>query len=204
MASRAFSVFIDDKPSSPKPLPKSLVISPTSHDLIRSSSEAGSSSVSSTEKENLHPLTGSRMGSVNVSGSKRKSSVLTTKVHNPPHAKKLRKEDSSGTLVKKRKFASSGIKSTREPSSKARKTKSLARSRTLPDLPSVEEEDKDVYIARSLSQSEIDSRCYELTVSPLANVSEAFSQAPSPIQKCVTVKQAGKVNNFFHGSTSID
>jgi hypothetical protein len=198
MAIRAFSVFIDEKPSSSPKLPKALVLSPTSPDPIHSSSEAGpSSSVSSSEKENLHPLTGSRIGPVNTSGSKRKSSVLVTKLHNPPEAKKVKKDDSSEAPAKKRKLASSGTKSSREPKSKNRKTKPLTRSKTVPDLPRVnEEEDKDERIARSLSQSEIDSRCYDLTVSPLANVSDAYRQAPSPSIKCVTAKHDCKVSIY--------
>lgn len=173
----AFTVYLDAEDVKPPPKPQPLSRQSTLVDEP-DSSEAGPSTVSATEKENLHPI-GGRMPSSNALGSKRKSSVLVTKLHNPPNAKKLKKEDSSQGPTKKRKLVSSASS---ESAPKSRKLKgSSTRTRKAPELPSVEEEvkDKDEKLARTLSQSQIDSRCYDLTVSPLANVSEAFG-SPSP------------------------
>jgi hypothetical protein len=85
----AFTVYLDADEVKPLPKPQPLSRQPTLVDTT-DSSEAGPSTVSATEKENLHP-TGGRMTSL---GAKRKSSVLVTKLHNPPNTKKLKKEDS--------------------------------------------------------------------------------------------------------------
>lgn len=161
----AFTVYLDADEVKPLPKPQPLSRQPTLVDTL-DSSEAGPSTVSATEKENLHP-TGGRMTSSNALGAKRKSSVLVTKLHNPPNA------------TKKRKLASSDSSESVSKSCKVKR--STTRTQKAPELPSVEEEvkDKDEKLARTLSQSQIDSRCYDLTVSPLANVSEAFG-SPSP------------------------
>lgn len=201
MTSRAFTVFVDDdEPCSKKSLPKPLTRTPTLVDPI-DSSEAGPSSVSANEKENLHPYNGSRMALANALGSKRKSSVLVTKLHNPPQSKKLKKEDSAEAPTKKRKLASS------DSSESISKPRKVTRRRKASELPIVVEEvkekevkvevavedNKDEKLARRLSQSEINSRCYELTVSPLANVSEAFSQPSTPTKPRRVAKSVSKV-----------
>ena len=171
MTSRKFTVFIDDVSTvNPQPVPK-----PASTRVAQE--EAGPSSLSATEKENLHPLTGGRLRSSTTAGLKRKSSVLSTKLHNPPDAKNS-KQVPSLTPSKKRKVPSSSDGETERSRSKARKLKPTARGRRSPELASIAEE-KDERLARRLSQSDVDSRCYDLTVSPLVNVSGAFGQ-PSP------------------------
>lgn len=175
MTLRKFTVFIDDVSTvNPRPAPK-----PASTGAPEE--EAGPSSLSATEKENLHPLTGGRLRSSSTVGLKRKSSVLTTKLHNPPNTKNSKR---APTLVpsKKRKVTSSSDGETERSRLKARRLKHNPRERPSPELASIAEE-KDERLTRRLSQSDADSRCYDLTVSPLANVSDAFTQISSPTPK---------------------
>ena len=175
MAPRKFTVFIDDVSTvKPQPAPKP---APTK----ASEEEASPSSLSATEKENLHPLTGGRLRSSSTVGLKRKSSVLTTKLHNPPDAKDSKKA-SSLVSSKKRKVTSFSDGEIEQSRPKARRLKPATRGRRSPELPSIAEE-KDERLARRLSQSDVDSRCYDLTVSPLANVSDAFAQISPSVPK---------------------
>lgn len=186
MTSRKFTVFIDDVSTvKPQPAPK-----PTSTKAPEE--EAGPSSLSATEKENLHPLTGGRLRSSSTVGLKRKSSVLAIKLHIPPETKGSKKAPS---LVpsKKRKVTSSSDGEIEQSRSKARRLKPAARGRRRsPELTSIAEE-KDERLARRLSQSDVDSRCYDLTVSPLANVSDAFAQispsSPKDSKMAATAKR---------------
>jgi len=171
MTSRKFTVFIDDVSTvKPQPAPK-----PASTKVAQE--EAGPSSLSATEKENLHPLTGGRLRSSTTAGLKRKSSVLSTKLHNPPDAKHL-KQTPSLAPSKKRKVSSSSDGETERSRPKTRRLKPTARRGRSPELASIAEE-KDERLARRLSQSDVDSRCYDLTVTPLVNVSGAFTQPPA-------------------------
>lgn len=175
MTSRKFTVFIDDVSTvKPRSAPK-----PASTEA--SEEEAGPSSLSATEKENLHPLTGGRLRSSSAVGLKRKSSVLATKLHNPPDAKGSKR---APTLVpsKKRKVTSSSDGETEQSRPKARRLKAAARRKRSPELASIAEE-KDERLARRLSQSDVDSRRYDLAVSPLANVSDTFARASPPTPK---------------------
>lgn len=172
MASRKFTVFVDDA-STVKRQPASKPVAPTK----APQEEVGPSSLSATEKENLHPLTGGRLRSSSTAGPKSKSSVLATKLHNPPDTKGA-KEAASLVLSKKRKVPSPDDRETERSRPKARRLKPTTRRRRSPELASIAEE-KDERLARRLSQSDVNSRCYDLTVSPLANVSGAFAQ-PSP------------------------
>ncbi|KAM6503541.1 hypothetical protein JOM56_000484 [Amanita muscaria] len=138
------------------------------------------------------------------------SHVLATKLHNPPTrpvaAKKHKKELSivlkdEGSPTKKRKAS---VPSEPSTSSKPRKSgaakRTTTRTRAIATLPKVAEEEptvvaqKDVAVNKlkskpdvtkpvlpQLSQADIDSRCYELTVKPLADVSQAYEDT-SPSQ----------------------
>jgi len=189
MTSRKFTVFIDDvstvKPQlAPKPAPTKAL-----------EEEAGPSSLSATEKENLHPLTGGRLRSSSTATLKRKSSVLATKLHNPPDPKDTKKVPS---LVpsKKRKVSSSSDGEIERSRPKARRSKPTTRQRRSPELASIAEE-KDERLARRLSQSDVDSRCYDLTVSPLANVSDAFARLSSASKGIKTATTAKRVRRVF-------
>ena len=183
MPSRKFTVFIDDVSTvKPQPTPNP---APT-----KAPEEEASPSLSATEKENLHPLTGGRLRSSSTAGLKRKSSVLATKLHNPPDTKDF---DQAPSLAqsKKRKVASSSDGGTERSRPKARRLKSTTHGRRSPELASIAEE-KDERLARRLSQSNADSRCYDLTVSPLANVSDAFAHTSPSASKDSKTKAATK------------
>jgi len=117
--------------------------------------------------------------------------VLATKLHNPPSQK-----DSKQAPSKKRKVASSSDGETERSRPKSRRLKLITRRTRSPELASIAEE-KDERLARRLSQSDVDSRCYDLTVSPLANVSDAFAQiSPSATkhgETAPTTKRPGSV-----------
>ena len=185
MTSRKFTVFIDDVSTvKPQPAPK-----PASTKAAHE--EAGPSSLSATEKENLHPLTGGRLRSSTTVGLKRKSSVLSTKLHNPPDAKDGKRAPS---LVpsKKRKVSSSDGETERERSRpKARSLKPATRSRRSPELASIAEE-KDERLARRLSRSNVDSRCHDSTASPLVGAPGAFAQRPPSASKDKKTKATSK------------
>lgn len=175
MASRKFTVFVDDvSTTKPQPAPK-----PAPTKVLQEA--VGPSSLSATEKENLHPLTGGRLRSSTTAGLKRKSSVLATKLHNPPNTKGV-KEAPSLVPSKKRKVSSYGDEETEGSRPKARKLKPTTRRRRSPELASIAEE-KDDRLARISSQSGVDSRCYDLTISPLANVSDALAKPSSSTLK---------------------
>jgi hypothetical protein len=173
MATRAFVVFRDE-PSKPLSTavktdvshpPSSLLVQPTI--LVLS---PGTSLVTA-EKENLHPSTGSRSGVItDLQSKKRKNAVLATKSHIPPTVKKQR--DSALDGRKRKTTSTSSSKGSKVTTSGA------------PELPKVEEVVEPEPCSQSkVTQAEVDSRCYDLTVSPLADVSHAFDQVSlSPIE----------------------
>ena len=175
MPSRKFTVFIDDASTA-----KSHQASKPALNKL-SEEEAGISSLSATEKENLHPLTGGRLRSSSTVGLKRKSSVLATKLNNPPKTKDPKKAPTL-VLSKKRKVTSSSDGETERSRPRARTVKLITRGRGSPELASIAEE-ADERLARKLSHTDVRSRCYDLTVSPLANVSDAFAKLSPSVAK---------------------
>ncbi|KAF9239868.1 hypothetical protein BU15DRAFT_87869 [Melanogaster broomeanus] len=151
MSTRSFTVFLDTPAEISQP---------------RYDSDEGALNVSATEiaatllstlaaveKENLHPVTGKRAPG---SGSETKKRKTGKQKELKPESKKSRKPLSS--------------------SGKPKSSKTSRSSRRASPLPSVDEEQElQRHPARlAISQASIDSRCYELTVSPLADVSEAY------------------------------
>lgn len=171
MSVRSFTVFHD----TPADLSKS-------HDdsdvraLTLSATDAAAtllSTLAAIEKENLHPVTGQRAGpTVGSEAKKRKTGALATKVLVAPSSKKHKE------LKEEQKKTRKPLSSTGKPkSSDSRKSSKPSRSSRKPSpLPPVaEEQESQRRPARlSISQVDIDSRCYELTVSPLADVSQAY------------------------------
>ena len=167
MATRAFVVFRDE-PSKPLSTavksdvsisPSSLLVQPTI--LVLSPGTP----LTTAEKENLHPSTGARSGVIaDPQSKKRKNGVLATKLHIPPTVKKQRDSALDG---RKRKTAS-----TSSSSSKGSKVTTSG----APELPKVEEVVEPETCKGKVTQAEVDSKCYDLTVSPLADVSHAFDQ----------------------------
>ncbi|KAI0298675.1 hypothetical protein B0F90DRAFT_1818546 [Multifurca ochricompacta] len=123
--------------------------------------------LTTTEKENLHPITGARSGTLNDSQSKkRKNGVLATKLHVPPTTKKQR---DTGLGSRKRKTIAVSLS---KPSKGGKISGTCA-----PDLSRVEEVvEPELRSQNKVTQAEVDSKCYDLTVSPLADVSHAFDQ----------------------------
>ncbi|KAF5334635.1 hypothetical protein D9611_011974 [Ephemerocybe angulata] len=203
MATRTFTVFQDTPSSSDstsraasKPVRASSRILSRSASTSKSNLPAASENAVAIDKENLNPLTGLRASTTALNGEKkRKTTVLATKAHATTVGKKALKPQASIVAepdTKKRKTATGALKSkpattSKKESSVLKPTASSARkskrtspsSRKPPVLPKVVEEtttgiSDSVIQVQELSQAAIDSRCYDLTVTPLADVSEAY------------------------------
>ncbi|KAI6107617.1 hypothetical protein EDD17DRAFT_1869274 [Pisolithus thermaeus] len=174
MSVRSFTVFLDSPAEIPKPdrsgegLQSTLATDATASLLL--------STLAAVEKENLHPLTGERAGPAACSESKkRKTAALSTKLVVVPSSKK-KKEPKTESTKKQRKVLGTSGKSQTFGGKKTGSSKKHPSSRRTSPLPSVREEldaPREAVAFPSL-QTNIDSRCYELTVSPLADVSEAY------------------------------
>jgi hypothetical protein len=181
MSVRSFTVFQDTPSVLPQPHDDSDVRA-----MTLSATDAAAtllSTLAAIEKENLHPVTGQRAGPTAGSETKkRKTGALATKVLVVTSAKKHK--DLKGEPKKTRK----PLGSTGKPrSSDARKSssKSSRSSRKTSPLPPVAEEQESLRQPPrlSISQIDVDSRCYELTVSPLADVSEAYDATRTESQE---------------------
>lgn len=173
---RTFVVFRDDAPSSPTSSVSSL-------SAIDSALRASSPTpLSPPDKENINPVTGRKAPSDAPPAKKRKEGALSTKSYAPAPVKKTKESKSSrsfGTAISKSKAPAAPSK---RPTT-ARRTTAPSRSRRTPALPPVNEEqaveaEPNVPHARPLTQTQIDARCYELTVLPLADLSKAYEQSP--------------------------
>ncbi|KAF9495014.1 hypothetical protein BDN71DRAFT_1448140 [Pleurotus eryngii] len=163
MASRSFTVFQD--------IPAGDVQSKS----LKKSGFSATSSINPTlllDKENVNPVTGERAGA--QSGKKRKTAALASK--SMPLGVKLQAEVAEVKPEKKRKASSSqntvaGKKGVRVSRKGTRRS-----PRRAPPMAKVEEEVEVKAEKKHLAQVEIDSRCYELTVQPLADVSKAYDE----------------------------
>lgn len=138
------------------------------------------STLAAIEKENLHPLTGERAAQTMTNASKkRKTAVLVTKVVAPPPSSKKQKELKSDPKKPRKSTIGNGNRSDGRKKIPRRPTRKAS------PLPRVDEEQELSTAIRSqrdptrliISQAKIDSKCYELTVSPLADVSGAYDTA---------------------------
>lgn len=144
------------------------------------------------EKENVNPLTGFLPTLEQKLAKKRKTGgvlatkiVISTKGHKEaqPEPKKRRIASKAKTRAEKEK--EKRVLGTRKERS--------VRVRKATDLPRVEEEEEEeVKEKERVAQSLADSRCYELTVMPLADVSEAYSPAVSAADEVKDVEEASK------------
>ncbi|KAG7094791.1 hypothetical protein E1B28_005606 [Marasmius oreades] len=180
MSSRSFTVF-QDTPVSDTPHHKDPSLSPTLSPLTSSTMHisANLGPVTATDKENLDPITGEPVVASGTNGKKRKTSVLATKsltplgpvlkdvkdsVEGQPETKKRKSSVSSGSKPKVKKDGK-GLGSGKKTATK----KSTRKALTMPKV------DEEVDIERDArEQALVDSRCRDLTVSPLADVSEAY------------------------------
>ncbi|KAJ2922190.1 hypothetical protein H1R20_g14897, partial [Candolleomyces eurysporus] len=205
MATRSFTVFQDTPSSSDTKAPAQKPVRAPSGILTRSVSSSkanpnlpASDPAVAIDKENYNPFTGQRTSSNTANGEKkRKTTVLATKPHLPIVSKK---EKSTEPELKKRKTGtakskSSSSKKETKTTSSGRKPKRTSPSRRASPMPKVvEEEDAPPATNRAapeeIAQAAINARCYELTVTPLADVSEAYeANAPSTKQRVCESEQ---------------
>jgi len=190
MTARTFIVF-QDVPSEPLPTIKTDVSPSPSSSLVKPSVPLLSTApVTAAEKENFHPVTGAHSCvATNSQTKKRKNGILATKLHIPPTTKKPR-----DLTVDCRKRKSTTLSSSK--SSNSTKVTGSGAS----DLSIVEEAVETEHPCQgknTVTQAEVDSKCYDLTVSPLADVSHAFGQVSlspaelrSDISRTLTPKKA--------------
>ncbi|KAK0489630.1 hypothetical protein EDD18DRAFT_589846 [Armillaria luteobubalina] len=188
MATRSFTIF-QDVPSLPKPPALKPTTSVLSSTTVTNVNKVTTLSSLSTEanKENLDPLTGERVNTGSKSsGKKRKSATSFSKALAYIEVVKP-KEDPEPQLKKRKSSASSvkKVKGRREGKGPTSTRKAGKKLRAPSPLPPVEEEVAENIVPEGndaaqtpLTQAEIDAKCYELTVKPLADVSQAFEQAP--------------------------
>ncbi|KIJ59373.1 hypothetical protein HYDPIDRAFT_162479 [Hydnomerulius pinastri MD-312] len=181
MSVRSFTVFQD----TPTEIPQ--IHNDCDESAVKASATEAVATLLSTlaaiEKENLHPVTGERAGPASASETKkRKTGALATKILVVPSSKK-QKELKPESKKSRKPLSSSG----KPKSSDGRKSSSKGSrsSRKASPLPPVDEEQESQRepARLTITQANIDSRCYELTVSPLADVSEAYEATPAESQE---------------------
>lgn len=178
MSLRTFTVF-QDAPSGEVSQPK---ISRPNAMMTRSKvASAGniatSSDLAAINKENYNPVTGERAVALGGATKKPKATVLATKALVAPVGKAKREKEASAESAaepepKKRKASSAGTtskgKATKKDSVKgSKKTTKRTGLKKVAPMPQLTEEDAAV---------DADARCYELTVKPLADVSQAYEE----------------------------
>lgn len=157
----------------------------TTRNILSSKSATATGESAPLDKENYDPLTGERAGP-STGAKKRKTVVLSAKPL-PPVKSKKEQDAHSEPEQKKRKASASGV--TKPTVSSASKTKSKevkgsgsvkksATRRTgsskVSSMPKLTEEEEG---EKATTQADIDSRCYDLTVKPLADVSQAYEES---------------------------
>jgi len=116
---------------------------------------------------------------------------LATKLHVPPPSKKQKELKEVKETKKKGSTSSKSVAAPKARASAEKKPKRASsrkvggagssRARRSPSLPRVVEEAEGAqgHDGERLTQAVVDARCYELTVLPLADVSQAYEQAPA-------------------------
>lgn len=188
---RSFTVFRDE-PSDSSTKPKTASVDVLSS-VDTPSTNVVPTSLTTSEKENLHPVTGLRTTYASEAQTKkRKNSVLATKLFVPPTSKKQKesRDPESKPEAKKRKVSSATAKTKSASSRKdgkvsSRKSASATSSkRRVAEMPKVDEEEEVEAVEEQkadvegemVNQASIDAKCYDLTVSPLADVSKAYDE----------------------------
>ncbi|KAF9449825.1 hypothetical protein P691DRAFT_727290 [Macrolepiota fuliginosa MF-IS2] len=228
MASRTFTVF-QDVPTTEvikaKPVTSNVMTTRSSarlNNILQGSSVL--TELAPIDKENVNPVTGERAGA-SAASKKRKTNVLATKSAAPLAVKKAKSSKEAKDPQpesKKRKASSETTKSKSKSSAKkdgkvsgsSRKSTAKRVTRKVSKLPCLEEEaDTKGQEAERLVQATIDSRCYELTVQPLADVSQAYEvvehaqdPSPSPASKAKFRKNASaepEIQDLFSSSGTL-
>lgn len=185
MPPSSFAVFVDTPVKVPEPPALSKPDTATGIDLSATVS-AVLGVVALANKENLDPITGEKLH-VPETGKKRKNSLVVLKSVASVEGKGLKDASDCQPDAKKRKgltrarSASAStlpLKRVSKPASTGSK-RPAKKARRAP-MPMVDEE-SEIAIksadAAALTQTEIDTKCKELTVLPLADVSEAYDAA---------------------------
>jgi len=175
--------------------------------------------VTAGDKENLHPVTGRRPSTEEVSDKKRKTGALATKLlkissraapepHPSPKKRKLSVSSSTNCLLEKKEKRSASV-------TRRHKSKPAMRGRkTIAELPKVEEEvhaevheelhkPKDSPDKKDGIRASADSKCYDLTVLPLADVSKAFEQSPPPEEELVDGEESDVPQDEDNAQTAV-
>ncbi|EGO29707.1 hypothetical protein SERLADRAFT_457861 [Serpula lacrymans var. lacrymans S7.9] len=198
MSVRSFTVFQD----TPTEIEVTKNESPCDNDnnspAISAAAAAASvlSTLAAIEKENLHPVTGERAGP-GPTCKKRKTGVLVAKVDVFSSTSKKQKEAKPETKKRKSSISSSKGKS---GGKKDGTGKPMSRStRRVSPLPKVEEEIEAQKEQERISQANVESKCYELTVLPLADVSQAYETSPllEPKQQKSVIEKESSVEPEF-------
>ena len=164
---RTFAVFRDE----PEALPAD-DCSGTSATTIALPPPSGPLLVYAPDKENVDPSSGSRVITEQATCKKRKT-ALSTKSQPVSPSKKPRPLSEKPVKKASSKSRTTDKKVKRAASSKRGASSRVRKETREPSLPRLVEEGEDV---ESLEQIAINSRCKELTVLPLADISEAYEQ----------------------------
>lgn len=203
MVSRTFTVYVDEPSTIPVPVKQKSSSKSTSRSTTPFSPSNSRAALPLPDKENSHPVTGERASSIGSSDKKtlkRKTGVLETKLYVPPKSKKSK---DSAELVDSLKSKRRGLSappsstapatppasprkakkassSTGTAAAKARRNSARKAAGKAPvvELPRVDEEPEVQQVEGDAAQIVINAKCYELTVSPLADVSEAYEADP--------------------------
>ena len=208
---RSFIVFKDEPEVAPAPVVTrqaaskegtlSVVTSPAQSTLALPPS-SGPALVYCPDKENIDPLSGSRVLSEQSLGKKRKT-ALAVKAQPSSPSKKLRplteKPTKKPSSSSKSRSGSEKKAKAKRPSSGSSKRSSSSRARREPSLPRLAEEGEEAVESTPVDQAVIDAKCKELTVLPLADISEAYEQAATKEVVAGTIEQ---VTDKVRGSIS--
>ncbi|KAF5357145.1 hypothetical protein D9756_006451 [Leucocoprinus leucothites] len=225
MASRTFSVFQD------VPAPSAVKARSGTSNVLKTRSSTrlnnilqGSSKPNElvpVDKENVNPVTGERAGTITMS-KKRKTNVLSAKPTAPlavKKAKSSKETKDAEPYSKKRRATSEAEKSKGVVRKEGKAAGSLRKptkrvSRKVSKLPRLEEEaSSKAQDTEQTTQASIDSHCYELTVQPLADVSQAYEapasavdSLPSPASKAKFRKDTSaepEIRDIFPSSQTL-
>ena len=182
MSLRTFAIFQDTPSTHQSQKPKSVstirgILSP-----LGNGATSPSALSSAPDKENFHPVTGERAATSTT--KKRKTTALATKAQTPLATKEPKEPSESKPASKKRKSATTKGKPKPKKEANASGTSrksSKKTSRRASSLPKVDEVAESEIECQRLVLADIDSRCYELTVQPLADVTQAYEQGFSSI-----------------------
>lgn len=121
MASRTFTVFKDSTPIEPPHTNQKSAKPPVLARLSTTSTNPEPTAPPPIEKENLHSLTGQRTGNASSGAKKRKTTVLSTKLHTPPDEKESKTvaQDSQPESKKRKSTATSSATSSSATSATA-------------------------------------------------------------------------------------